>query len=350
MKNDSKSICILRLSALGDCINAFGLVNALHKSNKDIEVNFVIDKRFSSLFIKEDGTSIVPLTPVDIKKNGLLKSFFKLKKQLSNHKYDALFNLQTSIKASLLSTAIRASVKLGYDKDRRRECQNLFINKEVVSPKDPHVLAGFLEFAHQSGFDDLTPCWDYDLSKQEIERAKTLVLNSQRIFTISPCSAKAIKNWTIDGYTAIAKHAIEKGFKVVLIGSPNPIEMQICSILQENLGDNVINLCGKTSLRELAAVISLSKLVLSPDSAAMHLASSLQVPVISLYAIHDPKRVGSWYFKDLQISVYDQLCQKELDGKELNWRYRVKDPNAMKNISIEQVVNTFDYAIDKYQI
>lgn len=63
MKNDSKSICILRLSALGDCINAFGLVNALHKSNKDIEVNFVIDKRFSSLFIKEDGTSIVPLTP-----------------------------------------------------------------------------------------------------------------------------------------------------------------------------------------------------------------------------------------------------------------------------------------------
>ena len=70
--------------------------------------------------------------------------------------------------------------------------------------------------------------------------------------------------------------------------------MQICSILQENLGDNVINLCGKTSLRELAAVISLSKLVLSPDSAAMHLASSLQVPVISLYAIHDPKRVGSW--------------------------------------------------------
>ena len=51
MKNPIKSVCILRLSALGDCINAFGLANALHETYKDLDVHFVVDKRFSSLFI-----------------------------------------------------------------------------------------------------------------------------------------------------------------------------------------------------------------------------------------------------------------------------------------------------------
>lgn len=44
MINPIKSVCVLRLSALGDCINAFGLANALHETYKDLDVHFVIDK------------------------------------------------------------------------------------------------------------------------------------------------------------------------------------------------------------------------------------------------------------------------------------------------------------------
>ena len=51
MINPIKSVCVLRLSALGDCINAFGLANALHETYKDLDVHFVIDKRFGSLTV-----------------------------------------------------------------------------------------------------------------------------------------------------------------------------------------------------------------------------------------------------------------------------------------------------------
>lgn len=164
MINPIKSVCVLRLSALGDCINAFGLANALHETYKDLDVHFVVDKRFSSLFIDENGQPLIPMDTVDIKKLGVLKAGYQLYKNLKTTKFNALFNLQTSIKSSVLSLFIKARLKYGYDAQRRREGQLLFINRQVKSPTNPHVLAGFLAFAKQAGFDDLQPSWNYKLS------------------------------------------------------------------------------------------------------------------------------------------------------------------------------------------
>lgn len=347
--NPYHSICVLRLSALGDCINAFGLVNALQQHDTNLDISYLIDKRFASLFIKDNGDSIVPLIPVDIKKQGLIKALWNLRKEQKEIKFDALLNLQTSIKASLLSTAIHAKDKFGYDKERRREGKRLFINKIVKSPDNPHVLAGFMAYAKAIGIDNLEPCWDYDLSDDEMATASAL-LPDGKIFCIAPASAKKVKNWTVEGYSAIAQYAINKGFKVVLLGSNSSVEQYLCSEIVKSIDGNCTNLCGKTNLRTLAAVIKLSKLVLSPDSAAMHLASSLNIPVIGLFAIHNPKRVGAWNFKDLEVSVYEKMAKQELGDKEITWRYRVKNENAMKEITVESVISMFDKAVTKYKI
>ena len=69
--SDKSSVCILRLTALGDCINAFGIANAIHEDYPEVKIKWIIDSRFSSLFIS-DGKPIVPMVPVEIKKQGLL--------------------------------------------------------------------------------------------------------------------------------------------------------------------------------------------------------------------------------------------------------------------------------------
>lgn len=56
MKTSQNSICVLRITALGDCINAFGLVNALKQKNPEADITWVIDKRFASLFVKDGDT------------------------------------------------------------------------------------------------------------------------------------------------------------------------------------------------------------------------------------------------------------------------------------------------------
>ncbi len=351
MINPIKSVCVLRLSALGDCINAFGLANALHETYKDLDVHFVVDKRFSSLFIDENGQPLIPMDTVDIKKLGVLKAGYQLYKNLKTTKFNALFNLQTSIKSSVLSLFIKARLKYGYDAQRRREGQLLFINRQVKSPTNPHVLAGFLAFAKQAGFDDLQPSWNYKLSDSELATADKLINSgNKKVFAIAPASAKKAKNWTVEGYSKLAMFALSKGFHVILLGSNSEYEKNLCESINKNTKDKCVNLCGKTSLRILAAVISKTSLVLSPDSAAMHLASSQKVPVIGLFAIHNPDRVGAWNYRDIEVSVYKQVATKELQGKTPGWRYRVHDENAMQQIQVHDVISAFNKACEKYGI
>lgn len=348
MKNNTRNICVLRLSALGDCINAYGLICAMRKASKNISVSWVIDSRFASLFIDSDGNELVNLIKADIKNQGLIKTFLNLKKQLKNKKFDSLLNIQTSIKASIISLCIKAKTKIGYDKQRSREGQRFFVDRIIDTPKDPHVLSGFLSFAKSIGLDNIQPQWDFKLTHNELAKADELLDTDKKVFCISPASAKSIKNWTVDGYSSIANYAHTKGFEVVLLGSNAQKEKKLCADIESRLSFKCKNLCGKTSLRELCAVVSKSCLVLSPDSACMHLASALNIPVIGLFAIHNPNRVGAYNFRDIEVSVYEQEAAKELKGANFSWRYRVKNENAMKNISVNDVIQAFDLAVSKY--
>ena len=112
MQNNTRNICVLRLSALGDCINAYGLICAMKKASENISVSWVIDSRFASLFVDSNGNELVDLIKADIKNQGILKTFVSLRKRLKHKRYDYLLNIQTSIKASILSLCIKAKTKI----------------------------------------------------------------------------------------------------------------------------------------------------------------------------------------------------------------------------------------------
>ena len=326
----------------------------MRRSYPELELTWVLDHRFAPLFIDEQGHNLVPLIKLDFSK-GLIAARSQLKetlKTLNQHlpksTFTALLNMQTSLKASLCSTVIKAHDKYGYDAARSREGQRFFINKTIAAVDNPHVMAGFMAFAAASGYPIAEPSWDFKLDPYLIDRAYCMV-SHERVFAICPCSAQVAKNWSVEGYVALAKYALEHEMGVILLGGKNKIEMETCQAITEQC-PSCLNLCGKTNLRELAALLSISKLVLAPDSGSMHLASALGTPVIGLFARHHAERVGPWNFMDLNVSVYEKLAQQELKGKEIPWRYRVRTPDAMKHITVDQVIATFDRACSRYHI
>lgn len=345
-----QSLCVLRLSALGDCINAFGVIGALQHTYSDLNVVWVLDKRFSQLFVDENGQDIVPMIKADFS-HGIFKARKGVKRQVKEHgyKFDALLNMQTSVKSSIISTALDIKLRYGYDAERSREGQSLFVNKTAASPDNPHVLAGFMAFTKACGYPIAEPWWDFKLSDEILNKARELIHDDEKTLALCPCSANASKNWTLEGYIELAKHALSQGLDVVLLGGKSQVEKDLCAAIEESCKD-VINLCGKTSLRELAAVISVSKIAVSPDSGSMHLASALGTPVIGLFARHDEHRVGPWNFMDLNVSIYEKLAQAELKGKAIPWRYRVKRDNAMSLIPEDTVLSVFDKALERYRI
>ena len=345
-----KSVCVLRLSALGDCINAFGMILGIKKAYPKTKISWIIDERFAPLFIDHDREELVPLYTVNFKKDGF-KAIKRLKRELDGKSFDCLLDIQTSIKASLTSLVVNANVKMGYDKKRAREGQSFFVDVKVPSPSDPHVLAGFMAFAHEAGFVKAKPYWDFNLQDTELEAAISC-FESNKIFLISPCASKPQKNWTIEGYIGMARYALEHGFSVGLVGSNSPKELKICNAIETALANpnKVINFCGKTTLRQLLSLVAISSLVLAPDSGTLHLANALNVPVIGLYAIHSEKRVGPTRFMDLCVSVHDTIAKEELGDKKIPWRYRVRNEHAMERITLEMVKKAFDTALNNHVV
>lgn len=347
----SESICCIRLSALGDCINAFGVLGAIKRSYPDIKLLWMIDKRFAPLFCDEQGHDLIPMLRLDFKAQGL-RTLFKIKKSLSKmgmQKFDAVLNMQTSIKASLSSCFIKAEHKYGYDPERTREKQNWFVDRHIDPSDNPHVLAGFMQFPRKMGLNIVEPYWNFALDPYLIDNALSTVGRETKVCALSPCSAKPAKNWTLSGYIELIKYAQSRGMTVILLGGRSELELNTCKTLATQC-PNVINLCGRTNLRELAAYLSISRLVVAPDSGSMHLASALGTPVIGLFAVHDDQRVGPWNFMDLNVSVYGKLARAELKSDKIPWRYRVRDPKAMQQINVDMVINTFDHALSRYRI
>lgn len=339
-----KSLCILRLSAIGDVCNAIAAVQAIQKQWPSTSLTWIAGKTEASLL-----QALLPEVRVIAydKKQGI-KGMRAIWQQLKHEHFDALLHMQTAIRASLLSIGVKARYKLGFDHTRSSDLQQWFTNVKVPSPVSLHVLDGFMAFTEQLGIAPQTPRWQINLANELQQWAKQQ-LTDKPLFIIAPSSSKAFKNWNVDGYVAVIKHAQSQGFSVMLIGSAADNEQILGQQIVAKLEQEVINLIGKTSLLQLLALIQQASLVLAPDSGPVHLANAVGTPVIGLYAHHNPKRTGPYQYQDYVVTAFEAalLAETGKTAAEVNWRTRVKDNNAMDRISNQQVIDRFDQVVSK---
>lgn len=330
------SLCIIRLSAIGDVCHTLAVVQAIQRQYPDAEITWIIGKTEAMLMQDLPNIRLIPFD----KKSGW-KGIFTIWKQLAHKRFDFLLNMQTAFRASILSLGIKADKKIGFNKDRAREMQWLFTNQKVEQTTSPHVLDGQMMFAKAIGVTDLTPKWQLPISMETVEKAKQWLDPMRKNVVISPCSSKAEKDWLIERYAEIANWLIAQNINVILVGSPAKRELEMTAYIQQ-LAPNVQNLVGKTSLKELAALLKLADLVISPDTSSAHIASIQGTPVIGLYAIHNPRRTAPYNDQQNVISVYDEAVQTYY-GKPwqaLPWATKAKSKtgeNLMARISVESV-------------
>jgi len=148
------SLCIIRLSAIGDVCHTLAVVQAIQRKYPDAEITWIIGKTEAMLMQDLPNIRLIPFD----KKSGW-KGIFTIWKQLAHKRFDFLLNMQTAFRASILSLGIKADKKIGFNKDRAREMQWLFTNQKVEQTTSPHVLDGQMMFAKVIGVTDLTPKW-----------------------------------------------------------------------------------------------------------------------------------------------------------------------------------------------
>jgi len=334
-----KSICLLRLSAIGDVCHAVAMVQAIQKQWPSTEITWIMGKIEAQLFHDLPNVDVI----VFDKKTGL-KGMQAIWKQLKHKKFDALLHMQLALRASALTLGIKAKYKIGFNFKRAKEGQWLFTNKKINDTASSHVLDSFFEFAYFLGINKTTPTWNIPLSASDIKFSENISVDNKPLFVISPAASKDERNWLIERYATVADHALTKGFQVVLCGSPAPREITLGEKIETAMTGKAINLIGKTSLKQLTAVIKQATLVLAPDSGPAHIATTQDTPVIGLYGHSNPNRTRPYLSADSVISVYEKHVQEQ-HGKalhELPWSARAKGNHIMEDISTEQVIEQFN--------
>ncbi|QIR16286.1 glycosyltransferase family 9 protein [Shewanella aestuarii] len=331
-----KSLCLLRLSAIGDVCHAVAMVQAIQRQYPNLAITWVIGKVEYQLLKHLPGIEFV----IFDKSQGW-RSYLALRKTLVGKKFDVLLHMQVALRASIASLMIPAKVRIGFDKTRAKEGQWLVTNHAIEPQAEPHVLDGFMGFAKAIGVKDLNPSWNIPVPETDTAFAKQAITNDKPALIICAAASKAERNWLPERYAAVADHAVSKGYQVLLCGGPTALEKQLAESIQQFANHELANWVGKTTLTQLLAMLKQANLVLAPDTGPLHMAVTQGTPVIGLYAHSNPGRTGPYFYRDNTVSVYHQVIKQQVEG-EIKWGKRAKGADLMKMISVADVISIFE--------
>ena len=335
-----QKICILRLSAIGDVVQASIVINALKLSYPQLELTWIIGKTEYELLAHLNDIDFIVFD-----KNKVLKSYKLIAERLSGRKFDALLLMQYSLRTGLLSLLVKAPLRIGYPHQLSREFHSLFVNQHIRMPTGKHVLDIYYGFIEALGVKERTDAVLAYYLPDDTQFAKHNLSKDKKILLISPCSSHSFKNWLPERYAEVAQVAMQQyDMHVVLVGGSSQTERMYEARIQQHLHTPCISLIGKTSLRQLAAIVAHSDLVIAPDSAIVHIASALQTPVIGLYAATDAERSGPYRYLDWCVNHYPEALEKYYRKfiKDLRWGKHIKKSNAMELISTRLVLEKLD--------
>lgn len=329
-----KSICIVRLSALGDVLMLVPLIRTLQANFPNASLTWVISRPAYDLVEGMEGIEFIvidkPHSPAD---------YWKFKKQMSARRFDVLLAAQASYRSNFLYPLIRASRKIGYDDARGKDNHRWFI-QESIAPGHDHTLDGFLKFADALGIDKKDIRWDLSIPDAAREWASMhLPLGGGPVVLVNPAASKAERSWSVERYIEVIQYLRSRWqAEVILTGGPGAYDKTLGDAIAEAVP--VINLIGKTKPKQLLALIDKADLLLCPDTGPSHMAAAMATPVVALHAVTNPDISGPYTYRHLVVDCYPEAITSVLQKKAAmsRWGTQVHGTEVMQLVMVSAVI------------
>lgn len=339
------SICLLRLSALGDVTHVVPLVRTLQSRWPQVRLTWIIGKGEHRLLAGLPGVDFVEYD----KKTGLagmraLRS--ALQERLGDaRRFDVLLQMQVAARANLLSAFIPARRRIGYDRSRSKDLHGLFVNERIPDRPGIHVLDAIGSFCEPLGLHQNIVRWDLPVPDEAREWARAQwPQDGVPTLLISPCSSHVLRNWRTEHMAAVADHAVERGWRVVLCGGRSELERQTSDAILAAMRHPALDLVGKDTLKQLPALLERGHLLLTPDSGPMHIANAMGTRVLGLHAASNPARSGPYSDRRYCVDRYDDAARKYLGkpASELRWGTKIEHDGVMDLITVDDAIAAFE--------
>ena len=267
-----KRALLIRFSSLGDVI----LVSSVFKALKEngFEAELLTFKPFGELFKGHPYLKrVIEVEKEELKKVSQIK---RLARELSD--YDLLFDLHGVLRSRLFTLFSPVKSYLYPKKSFLRRAMTVF---KPLKAKWLFVPELYAQALRKAGLEVKNPRPFIPIKEEEKERVR--VLYGTRLAVIAPGAKWPAKRYPIEKFKEVAKKLIDKGFTVLAVGGKE--EKTLGEALQEV---GVFNLCGQLSLRESLAAVGSSQVVISNDSAVVHMARAVKTPVVAIFGPTHP--------------------------------------------------------------
>lgn len=297
-------VVLIKPSALGDVSNATPVLAALREHWPEAHFAWVINKGLAGLVEGLPGLDEVirfdrarlRLTP------GGLWSFGGFLRELRRKRFDLAIDLQGLLRSGIMTKATGASVRVGLSD--AREGATRFYNHHVPMPKETtHAVDRLFRVARAFGAEAERPRFLVAWTEADKRWAREVLADWPRPRLLLNTGAQWVtKQWPASQFAEVARRAVaEFGASLIALGAPE--DRPIVDALGSELGEIPwLDLCGRTTLPQLAALASEADVMLSNDTGPLHLAVSAGARTVGIYTCTDPRENGPYGEKSLAVS------------------------------------------------
>lgn len=300
-KTNINKMLIFLPNWLGDTVLALPAVYRIRDIFPSAQISVIGLPHIAELFREYPYVDGIMVYPVRKNKSDLLPAAFTIRRE----RFDLAVLFPNSLRSAIITRLSGIPLRCGYNKDGRGLLINIpaKLSKEI---KKVHQSEYYLNIADTLPKVLPSPCGrglmggeapKLFLSKKEEQNAEDFLIKNNitpedLIIGINPGAAYgSSKRWFPERYGNVARSIIKKyKCKIIVFGSQKETDIanEIASVAEAH----VLNLAGKTTVRELMAFISRCRLLITNDSGPMHIAAALGIPVTAIFGSTDPVKSG----------------------------------------------------------
>jgi lipopolysaccharide heptosyltransferase I len=298
MTREAPSILVVKLSSIGDVVQALPVAGALRRRFPDTHIAWAVGPAAADVVTGnpqldevlviggtgESGAEVRMLPP--------LASPLQLRRALHRTTYDIALDLQGLLKSALIARLSGARERVGYRTLREATC--LFYNRRLVPDRrDIHAVESYLDFAEALGAEREPVEFDIAISDRDRGTVDELLEGENGFAALIPGARWESKLWPAERFAAVADAlAGEFGITAVVLGAGR--DSQLAAAVGQAASTRVIDLTGKTTLKQAAEVLRRCLVTIGNDTGPLYISAAMGTPTVAVFGPSDARRLGPY--------------------------------------------------------
>ena len=319
-------ILIIQTAYIGDCVLTLPLINTLKKIF-DSKITILTTPAAKDIFT--GCRSVDELMIYD--KKGVhrgLKSFVNLVRKLKKVGFEIAFLPQRSFRSGLITLLAGIPRRIGF----KRGGSRFFLTDKIDFDWNIHEVERQLGLASAAGCKEVIRDFNLTADKTLVEKYRNMLSNGKKIVGVCSQSKWQTKKWPIERFRELIE-VLSGANQIVMLGRER----------EKFNGEDILNWTGRTTVKELIAVISLLDVLVSNDTGLIHIAAAMGVSVVAIFGPTVPEMGFSPYGAGhtvIEVPLDCRPCGLHGGGKCPKGHFK-----CMLNIPVERVIGEVEKII-----